>query len=166
MAPNEGETTKNLPLPESDPSWTIVNYSKRKWVVKGESANPQSVEQDSPSEVPPKASPLQHQKQCKFFLRNSCKNGTACPFSHEGSSRGNNPAPWNLEPVRDEGYEDEGEVGWGVNVLRDKRHTLSCGFYHQGYCQKGNSCNFRHDDIQFPDEVGEYGSTSLSYARD
>eukprot|EP00972_Heterocapsa_arctica_P096731 14271373-Heterocapsa_arctica.AAC.1 len=146
MAPSEGDSTNNLPLPESDPSWTVVNHSKRKWVVKGESSNPQPVDQDSPSKAPLNASPLQSQKQCKFFLRNTCKNGTACSFSHEGSSRRKKPTTWNPEHARDEGHEDEGEEGWGVNVLLTKRRAVSCRYYLLGHCQKGTSCNFRHDE--------------------
>eukprot|EP00972_Heterocapsa_arctica_P027496 4043320-Heterocapsa_arctica.AAC.1 len=49
-----------------------------KWVVKGESPNPQPADQESPSKPLLDASPPRNQHQCKFFLRNACNKGTDC----------------------------------------------------------------------------------------
>eukprot|EP00972_Heterocapsa_arctica_P072378 10691018-Heterocapsa_arctica.AAC.1 len=43
----------------------------------------------------------------------------------------------------------------GVPTLpTPKKGTVSCKFYHLGHCRNGQNCNFRHDDIQTPEEVG------------
>eukprot|EP00972_Heterocapsa_arctica_P054848 8086586-Heterocapsa_arctica.AAC.1 len=51
----------------------------------------------------------------------------------------------------------------GSQFIPSQKGSVSCKYYLIGHCQRGSSCNFRHDDGQFPDEVGEYEDTRVRY---
>jgi len=58
---------------------------------------------------------------CKFWMRNRCSKGSACPFFH-GEQR---PAP----PTQDGPYK-----------------KTPCKFWRQGSCERGDACTFLHGD--------------------
>eukprot|EP00972_Heterocapsa_arctica_P078421 11562465-Heterocapsa_arctica.AAC.1 len=134
MAPSE-EDSNNPPLPENDPSWTVVEHKRQKqmqqetrrgpgqaWVIKGAPQNPDlaaPASSDTPLPIPP---PPRNQGRCRFFGRNSCNKGSECPFSHESHSEERSPGHPNPENEWGEDWVEDDQVEWDPDGSRVPSH--------------------------------------------
>ncbi len=79
---------------------------------------------------------------CIYFLQGSCRKGNVCLFAHNT----NFLSPVSITPTLPTSLDALGlNARKGeLHTSKDGRSTISCSFYLQGNCRKGNACPFAH----------------------